>query len=124
MNTRDEQFFKELGTRIAQARKDQGLTQQQLASTLGVAQQTLAHYEVGRARLPVSMLPALARLLAVSIDTLMGLSDGTAAESQRDGHRRAPLRLQQQIAALAQLPRSKQQFVSEMLESVLGQAVR
>ena len=50
MNTRDEQFFKELGARIAQARKDHGLTQQALAEQLGVAQQTLAHYEVGRAR--------------------------------------------------------------------------
>lgn len=48
MNTRDEQFFKGLGMRIAQARKDHGLTQQALAEQLGVAQQTLAHHEVGR----------------------------------------------------------------------------
>ena len=50
MNTQDERFFKELGARIARARKDHGMTQQQLAEQLGVAQQTLAHYEVGRAR--------------------------------------------------------------------------
>ena len=62
MNTRDEQFFKELGARIAQARKDHGLTQNELAEQLGVAQQTLAHYEVGRARMPASMLPTVARL--------------------------------------------------------------
>jgi ribosome-binding protein aMBF1 (putative translation factor) len=39
MNTRDEQFFKEHGARVAQARKDHGLTQQDLAEQLGVAQQ-------------------------------------------------------------------------------------
>lgn len=128
MNTRDEQFFKDLGARIAQARKDHGLTQQQLADALGVAQQTLAHYEVGRARLPASMLPTLARLLTLSMDELMGLPGTAPAARQRDGKRDGkrgpPSRLQQQIAAVSQLPKAKQQFVSEMLETVLGQAAR
>lgn len=122
-NTRDEQFFKGLGARIAQARKDHGMTQQQLADELGVAQQTLAHYEVGRARLPASMLPTLARLLTLSMDELMGLPAVTAAR-ERSGKRGPPSRLQQQIAAVAQLPKAKQQFVSEMLETVLGQGAR
>jgi transcriptional regulator with XRE-family HTH domain len=123
MNTRDEQFFKELGARIAQARKDHGLTQQQLADELGVAQQTLAHYEVGRARLPASMLPTLARLLTLSMDELMGLP-AVAAARQRAGKRGPPSRLQQQIDAVAQLPKAKQQFVSQMLDTVLAQVGR
>jgi transcriptional regulator with XRE-family HTH domain len=73
MNTRDEQFFKKLGARIAQARKDHGLTQNELAEQLGVAQQTLAHYEVGCARMPASMLPTVARLLTLSLDGKRGL---------------------------------------------------
>jgi len=123
MNARDEQFFKELGARIARARKDHGMTQQQLADELGVAQQTLAHYEVGRARLPASMLPTLARLLTLSMDELMGQPAVTAAR-ERGGKRGPPSRLQQQIAAVAQLPKAKQQFVSELLETVLGQGAR
>ncbi len=47
MATNDRGFFVELGKRIAQLRKDQGLTQQTLAAQLGIAQQTLAHYEGG-----------------------------------------------------------------------------
>lgn len=121
MNTRDEQFFKELGARIAQARKDHGLTQQQLADELGIAQQTLAHYEVGRARLPASMLPILARLLTLSLDELMGVPAPRAAR-QRGGKRGPPSRLEQQIEAVASLPKAKQQFVSQMLETVLAQA--
>lgn len=119
MNMRDEQFFKELGARIAQARKDHGLTQQDLAAQLGVAQQTLAHYEVGRARLPASMLPTLARLLTLSLDELMGQS--TPARVRAGGKRGPASRLQQQIDALAQLPKAKQQFVSQMLDTVLAQ---
>jgi transcriptional regulator with XRE-family HTH domain len=118
MNTRDEQFFNVLGARIAQARKDHDMTQQQLADELGIAQQTLAHYEVGRARLPASMLPTLARLLALSLDELMG-----QPLPKRNAAKRGPAsRLQQQLDALAQLPKSQQQFVSRMIDTVLAEA--
>ncbi len=127
MNTRDEQFFKELGARIAQARKDHGLTQNELAEQLGVAQQTLAHYEVGRARMPASMLPTVARLLTLSLDELMGQPAAPRAARGSGGGagKRGPVsRLQQQIDAVARLPKTKQQFVSQMLDTVLAQASR
>ena len=128
MNTRDEQFFKELGLRIATARKDHGLTQQALAEQLGVAQQTLAHYEVGRARMPASMLPTVARLLTLSLDELMGQPVPRAARAASgklgSGKRGPASRLEQQIQAVAQLPKTKQQFVSQMLDTVLAQVSR
>jgi transcriptional regulator with XRE-family HTH domain len=71
--TPDEQrFYKELGARIALLRKDHDLTQQKLADDLGIAQQTLGHYEMGRLRVPVSMLPDLAALLGVTVETVLG----------------------------------------------------
>jgi transcriptional regulator with XRE-family HTH domain len=120
MNTRDEQFFKDLGARIAQARKAHGLTQQDLADQLGIAQQTMAHYEVGRARVAASMLPTLAKLLTMSLDELMG----QAVAPQRSTKRGPASRLQQQIDAVAQLPKAKQQFVSQMLDTVLAQVTQ
>ena len=127
MNTRDEQFFKELGARIAKTRKEHGLTQQELSEQLGVAQQTLAHYEVGRARMPASMLPTVARLLTLSLDELMGQPLPRAARTSsttRAGKRGPASRLEQQIQAVAQLPKTKQQFVSQMLDAVLAQVGR
>ncbi|MDX1487525.1 MAG: helix-turn-helix transcriptional regulator [Acidiferrobacterales bacterium] len=56
----DKRFYQALGKRIAERRKAQGLTQVELAERLGISQQTLAHYEVGRLRVAVAMLPALA----------------------------------------------------------------
>lgn len=117
MNAKDEEFFRMLGTRIAQARKSQGITQQQLADQLGIAQQTLAHYEVARARVPASMLPVLAQLLTLSLDELIG-----NPLPKRRGKRGPMSRLQQQIEAVEQLPKTKQQFVSQMLDTVLAQA--
>ena len=118
VNIKDEQFFKVLGARVAQARKDGELTQQQLAQQLGIAQQTLAHYEVGRLRVPASMLPVLAQLLGLTTEELLG-------QSVQPVSKRGPApRLQQQIERISQLPKSKQRFVSEMLDTVLAQASR
>lgn len=116
VNTKDERFFKELGARVAQARKDQELTQQQLAEQLGIAQQTLAHYEVGRLRIPASMLPTLAQMLGLTTEELLGQS------AKPVGKRGPAPRLQQQIERIGQLPKAKQRFVMEMLETVLAQA--
>ena len=102
------------------------MTQQELAEQLGVAQQTLAHYEVGRARMPASVLPTVARLLTLSLDELMGQAVATRAQrgSARGGKRGPASRLQQQIEAVAQLPKTKQQFVFQMLDTVLAQVGR
>ena len=117
--TQDEkQYFKELGSRLAQLRKEAGLTQVQLAEALGVSQQMVASYEVGRRRIPVSMLAALAQALKVQIDVLLG---GTPKVQSRRG---PASQLQRSIERISELPKPKQRFVIEMLETVLAQASR
>jgi transcriptional regulator with XRE-family HTH domain len=117
--THDEKvFFQQLGARIAALRKDQGMTQVQLAETLGLTQQMIASYEVGRRRVPVSLLPQIAETLAVSLEELIGKKDVQPAK-------RGPApKLQQQIERIQRLPRAKQRFVIEMLDTVLAQASR
>lgn len=113
MPERDWKFFKELGQRVAQLRKEQGLTQVQLAEMLSISQQLVAAYEVGRRRIPVSMLPALADVLAVSVEDLLGKNNKAL--------KRGPTpKLQRQLERVSRLPRSKQRFVMEMLDTVLS----
>jgi len=120
VNTKYESFFKDLGARIAQARKERNITQVQLAATLGIAQQTLAHYEGGRLRLPASLLSPLAEELQVSVEALLGRATAPAPAGKR-----GPVsQLQQQVNRISQLPRAKQRFVMEMLDTVLAQASR
>ncbi len=71
MPAKDSAFFQALGCRIAQARKERGMTQQALAEALGIAQQTLGHYEVARARIAADLLPRLADALDLSLDELL-----------------------------------------------------
>jgi transcriptional regulator with XRE-family HTH domain len=116
--THDEKkFFKELGARVAQLRKEQGVTQVQLGEMLGIAQQMVASYEIGRRRIPVSMIPRLAHALAMPLEALLGVSNGAA--------KRGPTpKLQQQMERIHRLPKARQKFVMEMLETVLQQTSR
>ncbi|MEJ2406748.1 MAG: helix-turn-helix transcriptional regulator [Candidatus Thiodiazotropha sp.] len=111
-------FFVELGARVAELRKAQGITQIQMAEALGVSQQTINSYEVGRRRIPVSTLPVLASLLTTSIDELL-----LGEKSKKASNKRGPTsKLQQQMERVSLLPRAKQKFVMEMIETVLQQA--
>ncbi len=119
ISSAERTFFQVLGARIAQLRKEQNITQVQLAATLTISQQTMNAYEMGHRRVPVSALPVLATALAVSVEELIGAPAPTAAKKRGP----AP-KLLQQIERIAQLPKAKQRFVMEMLETVLAQASR
>jgi hypothetical protein len=89
----------------------------QLAKALELTQQMVASYEVGR-RVPVSLPPAIAAAFAVSVEALIGQKEVAQA-------RRGPApKLQQQMERIQRLPRAKQRFVMEMIDTVLQQASR
>lgn len=118
MSPDETAFFRLLGTRIAERRKAQDLTQAQLGELVGITQQQIASFEIGRRRVPVSTLPLLAKALNVSIESLIGTQ--TKATNKRGP---AP-KLQQQLEQLSRLPKAQQRLVSQVIESVLAQAGR
>jgi len=114
MTNDDKVFFQELGLRMARYRKSINMTQVQLANLLDVSQQVIAAYETGRRKLPASLLPVLAKLFSVPVDELIGIKESS--------NKRGPASvLQRQIEQVALLPRTKQKFVMEMLDTVLKQ---
>lgn len=119
MATKEKAFYAQLGRRIAERRKAMDITQVELAATLGIAQQTMAHYEGGVSRIAVSLLPPLAAALTTTVEDLIG------APAQRLASKRGPApKLQQQLEQVSQLPKAQQKFVSQMLDTVLQQAGR
>ncbi|MGH8228506.1 MAG: helix-turn-helix domain-containing protein [Steroidobacteraceae bacterium] len=111
----EKAFFAQLGARMARLRKEQDITQVQMAEWLGVSQQTINAYEVGRRRIQVSALPTVAKLLGVTLEELIG-------EKPKPGKRGPAPKLQRQLERITQLPKSRQKFVIEMLDTVLKQA--
>jgi transcriptional regulator with XRE-family HTH domain len=116
ISSEERTFFQALGARIAQLRKEQSITQVQLAATLTISQQTMNAYEMGHRRVPVSALPVLATALAVSVEELIGAPAPAAARKRGP----AP-KLLQQIERIQRLPKAQQRFVMQMIDTVLAQ---
>lgn len=114
MTQQEKSFFKTLGKRIAELRREQGLTQAELGELLGLTQQQVGHFEVGRRRVPVSLLPALARAVGASVEDLLG-------EDRKPGKRGPSPKLQRHLERIRQLPRARQRLVLQVLDSMLQQ---
>lgn len=109
----EKTFFVRLGAKVAELRKTEGITQVQMAEQLGVSQQTINSYEVGRRRIPVSTLPVLASTLGVSMEELIGAPPAA-------NKKRGPTpKLQQQIERIQRLPKAQQRMVMQTLDTLL-----
>ena len=64
-----------LGFRIAQLRKENGLTQKQLADMLKVDNTTISSWELGKNDVPTAILVELAKLFDTTTDYLLGLTE-------------------------------------------------
>jgi DNA-binding XRE family transcriptional regulator len=95
-------------------RNFRNFAQVQLAEALGVSQQSIAAWEVGRRGVPLSLVPQLARTLAISLEALVGVPSPTG-----QGKRGPQPRLLQQIERIQRLPRPQQRFVMQMIDTAL-----
>lgn len=75
-----------IGNRIAKLRKENRMSQENLAEKLGVSAQAVSKWENGQSCPDISLLPQIAKLLGVSVDELLtGKTDEVKLlpESQR-----------------------------------------
>ena len=61
----------EFGAKIADLRKEKGLTQAQLADLLNISNKTISRWETGEGYPDISVLSALANHLHVTVDQLL-----------------------------------------------------
>lgn len=66
-------FHKELGEIIYSARKELGITQKNLADSLGITFQQMQKYEKGYNRISVYKLYQIAKILNISIDDILSI---------------------------------------------------
>ncbi|MCG8711098.1 helix-turn-helix domain-containing protein [Brenneria sp. 4F2] len=117
ISNEEQIFIAELGKRITALRKEAGMTQAQVAQALNVSQQAVQAWEAGRRRIQISILPAVARVLSVSLEDLLG------EEAEKAARKRGPTpKWQQLIEEIDSLPKAKQKMISEMLSALIAQA--
>lgn len=83
MNASEGHSAREIGRRIAAARRAAGLTQGELAQRLDWPRDTLIHYEHGRRALALHRLGAIAEALAIHPATLLIAEEHFARLVQR-----------------------------------------
>ena len=83
----------QIGARIKDARQERGLTQDQLATAVGVSRIAVAQWETGRAGQITGNLTRIAASLDVGVEYLMYGSDKRAPAEARQGDELALLRL-------------------------------
>ena len=83
----------DIGTRIRAARRDRGLTQDDLADQVGVSRSAVAQWETGRTGQVTGNLSRIAGVLEVNVEFLMYGEDKHAAKEVRQGDELALLRL-------------------------------
>ncbi len=71
----------ELGQRIQERRKQQGLTQEQLGNDLFVSPQAVSKWENGESLPDIGTLPALCKALGTSADALLGIDSELGIET-------------------------------------------
>ncbi|MBQ3264808.1 MAG: helix-turn-helix transcriptional regulator [Ruminococcus sp.] len=70
---------------IRTLRKERGMTQKELSEKLGISDKTVSRWESGVQLPEASLIPALAEVLNVSIDTLYGIGAPAADEAKAAG---------------------------------------
>lgn len=111
--TDQKAFLRTLGKRLADVRREQGLTQGQLAERSQCSQQSIAEYESGRLNIPVGRLADIADALGVDMCDLV-------KDSGSGSRKRGPAsRIEQLANQVTKLPRTRQRFVVAMLENAL-----
>jgi len=106
----------EIGKRLVILRTKAGLSQAELAKTVGLPQRTIANYETIANYIPSSVLPALADALGVVIEELVGLP------APKGGKRGPKSRLEKQFEELRRLPKTEQDLAAQLLDRLLAGA--
>jgi transcriptional regulator with XRE-family HTH domain len=101
------------GQRLARLRKAAGFSQRDLAAEIGISQRMVAYYEGETEYPPAHLLPALARVLGVSTDVLLGV------ERLREKAGVGSQRLWRRFKRLEKLPATERKQVLAVVDAFI-----
>ena len=106
----------EHGIRLAKFRKATGLSQQELANKIGVAQPVISRYEKGQRKLYDDMLAELAKALGVTPNDILGIAPTKCADTDTSSLSK---RMITRLKKIETLPRRAQDHLIGMLDMAL-----
>lgn len=104
------------GKRLAELRKQRGMTQQELADALEITRDLVGHYERRSNNPNLDFVLKIAELFSVSLDELLGLVN---EPKKKPG---PPPRVARVAERIAKLPKAKQAVILDMVEGAIGKS--
>lgn len=101
----------EIGKRISVFRKQQGLSQKELAEKIGINRTLLTDYEIGRLHLNDEMIIRISVALGISSDSILGLSNSDNKEPE--------LKITRRLKELENLPPSDQKKILDHIKDLV-----
>jgi transcriptional regulator with XRE-family HTH domain len=99
-----------IAQRLRRLRIEKGITQVEMAETLGVSQPIVSDYERGLLRLHGELIVKLREILDCSADELLGLQERKAASSGLN------LQMFRRLAQIKQLPKRDQEALCRTID--------
>lgn len=104
------QAFHSVGDRLRAIRQKKGITQRELAQTLGVSQRVISYYENDSHNSSLAFIETAAKALGVPKKALINDNEVTEDEKQ-------PIRsLQKRLSLIANLPREDQKYLADTID--------
>ena len=101
------------GARLAQLRKEAGISQTALAQELSISQRMMAYYEGPTAHPPGHLLPEIAKALGVSVEALLG------TEAAKRKTKAVDTRMQRRLQQLEKLDAKTKRQVMQLLDTFI-----
>ena len=101
------------GQRLAELRKARNFTQQEFADEVGISRRMVAYYESQSQHPPTTHLPAMARVLKLTTDELLG----TAAIKQRA--KPADTRMQRRLQQIEKLDTPERRQILQLIDTFI-----
>jgi transcriptional regulator with XRE-family HTH domain len=105
------------GQRLAALRKARGFSQQELAGRLKTTRANIAYYERKASNPTLDFISRCAEVFEVPVAELADLAPTPSPARAKPGPKS---RLEQQFEKISKLPRTRQQFVSQVLDELLS----
>jgi transcriptional regulator with XRE-family HTH domain len=110
-----------LGQRIAQVRKERGITQVELAKRTGLIQVVVSDYERGRLRLPADMALRFAEVLGVTVDELLRPKKKSSRAATKAA-KQPSLKLVKRMEQIESLPTYQQRALLTTIDTFIAAA--
>lgn len=113
-----EKVRQTIAERLAKVRREKGITQVEMAKKLKTSQSMYSRYESGELRIHADTIVSIAKVLGVTPNEVLGVTDGGSAAAEPIEHQ-IPKRFIRRMKGVENLTRTDQDYLLRTIDAFL-----